>query len=202
MAIPARLRRRPKPDYRVKAEDGETETWKVIPGFGGRYEASDLGNIRSVPWWCERIIQGRSVPFKRKSVVLKPRANNRGGYLQVHLQRPDGKSSMCQVHRLVLLAHVGPPPKGYQGCHFPDPDPTNNRVENLRWSSRTENEADKRLHGTLRVGEQREDARLTDDDVRAIRKSGETNVALAKKHGVSDSLISQIRKRKKWKHVE
>lgn len=42
---------------------------------------------------------------------------------------------------------------------------------------------------------------LTVDDVLLIRASGETGVALARRLGVSASLISQVRRRQVWKHV-
>jgi hypothetical protein len=45
-------------------------------------------------------------------------------------------------------------------------------------------------------------ARLTDDDVRAIRASTETGVDLAMKYDVSTGCISQIKRRQTWKHVE
>lgn len=43
--------------------------------------------------------------------------------------------------------------------------------------------------------------KLTPNDVRAIRRSPETNVALGKRYGVDQSTISQIRARKRWKDV-
>ena len=45
-------------------------------------------------------------------------------------------------------------------------------------------------------------ARLTDDDVRAIRASTEKGVDLAMKYDVSTGCISQIKRRQTWKHVE
>lgn len=44
-------------------------------------------------------------------------------------------------------------------------------------------------------------AKLTEDDVRAIRKSTETGVALAKRYGVGSPMISKIRNRIYWTHV-
>lgn len=45
-------------------------------------------------------------------------------------------------------------------------------------------------------------ARLTDDDVRAIRASAKKGVDLAMEYDVSTGCISQIKRRQTWKHVE
>lgn len=68
----------------------------------------------------------------------------RSGHLLIWLGRKD-----CRyVHALVLNAFVGPCPDGMEACHFPDRDPSNNRVDNLRWGTRQENHADSVEHGT------------------------------------------------------
>lgn len=51
-----------------------------------------------------------------------------------------------KVHRLVLEAFVGPRPDAYQGCHY-DGDPTNNRLDNLRWDTASANNKDRVRHG-------------------------------------------------------
>jgi hypothetical protein len=50
------------------------------------------------------------------------------------------------LHRLILLAFVGEPPPGYECCHNND-DPSDNRLENLRWDTRTQNIQDAIRHG-------------------------------------------------------
>lgn len=59
---------------------------------------------------------------------------------------------MYLVHRLVLEAFVGPCPPGMECRHFPDRDPTNNRLDNLSWATRKQNMEDKASHGTNRKG--------------------------------------------------
>jgi hypothetical protein len=51
------------------------------------------------------------------------------------------------VHHLVLEAFVGPQPPGAEGCHWND-DPTDNRLENLRWDTRSANQFDSVRNGT------------------------------------------------------
>jgi hypothetical protein len=48
---------------------------------------------------------------------------------------------------LVLTAFVGSRPSGLEGCHR-NGDPTDNRLENLRWDTRTANIFDAVAHGT------------------------------------------------------
>lgn len=67
---------------------------------------------------------------------------NAYGYCIVNIQI-DGKNKTRPVHRLVLEAFVGPAPEGYHGCHYPDSNPSNNRLENLRWGSVADNARDK-----------------------------------------------------------
>ena len=50
-------------------------------------------------------------------------------------------------------------------------------------------------------GSQRPLAKLTEADVVEILRSSEKGVDLAKKYGVSTGIISEIKSRKRWKHV-
>jgi hypothetical protein len=101
-----------------------------------------------------------------------------------------------RVHRLILETFVGPCPEGHETLHLDD-NPRNNRLENLRWGTRKEN------HSTIRWrrGEANGHSKLTEDDVRAIRASTESNCALARRLGVADTSISRIRNHKTWKHL-
>lgn len=57
---------------------------------------------------------------------------------------------------------------------------------------------------TRQRGEDRYNSKLTEADVREIRRLGPTtkNIALAAQFGVSESNIEFILSRKTWKHVE
>jgi len=50
-------------------------------------------------------------------------------------------------------------------------------------------------------GERNGQSQLSDEDVRKIRKSGETSRELAKQFGTSESNIRMIRTGRSWKHV-
>lgn len=108
----------------------------------------------------------------------------------------------CLVHRLVLLAFVGPPPPGMVASHI-DGNPSNNRPENLRWESPSENERRKRLHGTAQQGERNGAARLTASVVLAIRRKapaiGQRRAAAL--FGVSQGYVSMIVNGRAWAHI-
>lgn len=116
----------------------QTEIWKPIPGYEGRYEVSNQGRVRSL----DRTVpgkDGRVTFFKGRE--LQPWVSN-GGHLVVGL----GRNRREYVHRLVLFAFVGPCPAGMEACHIND-CPADNRVVNLRWDTRSENGLDRRRNG-------------------------------------------------------
>lgn len=122
------------------------ERWLPIPGYEGLYEASDHGRVKSVerrvPFvnrWGQEIT--RRVPERIREAVVHPN----GGHLYLTLH--NRKRRQYFVHRLVMAAFVGPCPDGMEVCHN-DGDPTNNRLENLRYGTSKDNAADQHRHGT------------------------------------------------------
>lgn len=80
------------------------------------------------------------------------------------------------------------------------------RPSHLRLGNQTANMADKMMKGRHAYGTSRGInhgcAKLTEDQVRAIRASALTGVQLAKDYGVSPTQISDIRNRRVWKHLD
>jgi hypothetical protein len=116
-----------------------TEKWLPIPGWENFYEVSDHGRVRSI----ERVI-----PFKGRTRRVFPRILRpwqRGGRLAVTLA-DGGRKTRRHVHLLVLETFIGPRPFGLECCHRDD-DPTNNRLDNLRWDTHSSNELDKVRNG-------------------------------------------------------
>jgi hypothetical protein len=135
---------------------------------------------------------------------LKP-TPQRKGHLCVCLSR-DGKKYYRFVHRLVLEAFVGPCPPGMEACHFPDRDPANNRLDNLRWDTRQANHDDAVAHGTTAAtrGEKHCNAKLSEADVIEIRRLKATGVSMdvvAFAFRVKRATIEAIVYRKSWKHI-
>lgn len=133
---------------------------------------------------------------------LKPFQDPKTKRLQVYLY--PGRV-LKRVHTLVLEAFVGKRPKGMGARHFPDRDPTNNRLSNLQWSTQKENQNDCVVHGTRIQGEKSHLSKLTAKKVRAIRAEysgvrGDLS-RLAKKYKTRTTNIQQIVTGKTWKHL-
>jgi hypothetical protein len=116
----------------------------------------------------------------------------------------DGKGTTKSVHRLVALAFLGPSPcPGHHVRHL-DGDSLNNRAKNLAWGSAVENEADKRRHGRLHIGERNYQTPFCNDDVLLIRarySKGATITELARSYGVTRRSIYGIVYRRSWRHL-
>lgn len=168
------------------------ETWKDIPGYEGKYQASDQGRIRSV----DRQVQGRnwhsghSFTRNLRGRVLRPGKFCKTGHLSVVLGRGTAGKP---VHQLVMLAFVGPCPPGHEVCHA-NGDPGDNRLINLRYDTRTNNILD-----VFRQGKAWR--RLTVDQVLEIRArlaQGERGSDIARDFGVSQTTVSRIKKGKSF----
>jgi len=176
----------------------DKEIWKQIPDFRG-YEVSNFGNVRS---WNDRYrYSGKERPLAKEPHPLKPHAVFRGR-LAVALIR-NRKHHSITIHRLVLLAFVGPCPKGMESCHY-DGDPTNNYLSNLRWDTRQANWIDRRRHGNHGMGSQHGRARLTEYQVKRIRQffeCGFNYYELAETFKIGRTTIGHIINGRTWKHV-
>lgn len=136
---------------------------------------------------------------------IKP-TRHKNGYLTVTL-RSSQTVKMFKLHILLLEAFVGPRPAGMDACHFPDPDPYNCALWNLRWGTKSENMQHKKLQGTWQGGSNNPRAKLSEADVVEIRRlfAAQTNkqdkITLARKFGVSRTLIRLIVNGRIWGHV-
>lgn len=115
------------------------EEWRPVVGYEGRYEVSNVGQVRRVARIAARV-DGTPLPI---SAALM-RAFNRNGYMAVRLTL-GGRESNKYVHRLVLESFVGPG-DGMVCCHG-NGDRKDNRLENLRWGTHGDNALDKVRHG-------------------------------------------------------
>lgn len=112
--------------------------------------------------------------------------------------------------RKTVRAHVaswklanGSVPKGMHVCHTCDNRSCVN-PKHLFIGSRLDNIADAVAKKRHTHGERQWLAKLTEDDVRVIRKLGQMSVSrarIASKFGMSRSAIQQVLHRDTWKHV-
>lgn len=136
--------------------------------------------------------------FDGDECLIWPFARNAAGYAVATL---NGVSSGAYRH-ICLLAHGEPPSdqhhaahtcgNGLGGCVNP---------KHLRWATPSENNQDKFVHGTIKLGQDHPMAKLSENDVLKIRASSKTGRALARDYGVTPSEISAIRRQRVWTHI-
>lgn len=113
------------------------EIWKDVPGYEGWYQASNLGNIRSLKRRATKPNGEKAIYVRTK--VLSPTKRGKGGeYLCIRLCS-DNKRKSIQVHRLVAMAFI-PNPNNYEQVDHINRNKSDNRVENLRWVTQSENQ--------------------------------------------------------------
>lgn len=118
--------------------------WRDIPGYEGRYQASDDGQIRSVHRTYLNSLGRRRVTPSR---VLAG-ANDKRGYLVVALYKDATTRVTCRVHQCVCLAFHGLRPFPEAHVRHLDGNSYNNAAANLRWGTPSENQFDRLVHGT------------------------------------------------------
>lgn len=178
----------------------DREEWRAVVGFEGLYEVSSLGRVRGVDRLVPYECGGRVVHRHVQGVVLRPQADH-NGYLTVALQK-HGKVTRRGIHQIVCRAFSGPAPNPDDEAAHNDGKRTNNRARNLRWATRRENLLDTIRHGTRPRGERHGRAKLSRQSVHEIRTAaGVFNTDLARRYGVSSSMIGRIRSGKAWQHL-
>jgi hypothetical protein len=104
------------------------ETWKDIPGYEGRYQVSNYGNVRSV------YLLGLG-----KHVIKKPEVHY-SGYLYHKIWDVGNKTrKKLFVHRLVAIAFL-PNPEEKPIVNHLDRNRANNNLKNLEWCDGSENQ--------------------------------------------------------------
>jgi hypothetical protein len=98
------------------------EIWKDIKEYEGKYQVSNLGNVRSLNY------------NKTNTVKLLKTYTNKNKYVYVTL----GQNNTYRVHRLVAEAFI-PNPDNLPYINHKDENPSNNHVDNLEWCTQKYN---------------------------------------------------------------
>lgn len=102
--------------------------WKDIPGFEGKYQASNLGDIRSLERITKTDFYNRI--HRTKSRILKHNIT-KYGYHQVVLYKNNIRNRYS-VHRLISLTFIENP-NNLPCVNHIDENKDNNAVSNLEW---------------------------------------------------------------------
>lgn len=114
--------------------DEQKEVWKDVVGYEGRYLVSNYGRIKSL----DVILHKRDGKdeFRRGRIVKL--ILNAHGYTQYLFSNGSSKRKLMRIHRVVAEAFI-PNPEGKPCVDHINTIKTDNRVENLRWVTHSEN---------------------------------------------------------------
>ncbi len=171
------------------------EDWRDVVGFEGYYQVSSLGRVKSVARLNAR---GRRL----RERILRPIPDCYRRF-RVSLYRPGIAARPTCIHRLVANAFLGDlSAGGLEVCHGPLGVEIN-AVSNLRWDTHANNQADMIAHGTSTRGERNPQAKLTVEQVYAIRsQEGVAGMReVARCFGVTKGAVDLIWKRQRWGYL-
>lgn len=145
-----------------------------------------------------RYLREVAILYDGDECLLWPFTTNGAGNAQI---RHRGRNKL--VSRIVCEEEHGPPPtpkheaahscgKGHEACVT---------KRHLEWKTPKQNNADKLIHGTHNRGDRCPVAKLTEADVREIRRllaGGTVQREIATRFGVDQSNISQINRGHSW----
>lgn len=115
------------------------EEWKVCDGYSN-YAVSNYGRVKNLPY-TYTYPNGKHKHYKekiKKTCETGKRSNGMQGYLCTRLFDDDGNSRAELVHRLVAKAFI-PNPNNYPTVNHINGNKHDNRVDNLEWSSYSNN---------------------------------------------------------------
>lgn len=173
------------------------EQWKPVAGYEGLYEVSDRGRVKRIANFGPK---SRKPPY-----TLKPQRHNHG-YLMValHLGSENGerRQKYHLIHRLVAHAFLG---ASALSVNHKNGDKLDNHLDNLEYMTLQENVMHAVSAGRIPKGAGVKGAKLTPDDVRAVRAAHAAGVSyklIAKQYDMHPMNVYQVVYRKTWRHVD
>lgn len=171
------------------------EEWLPVVGYEGAYEVSSIGRVRSLPRTVRAPVG--VARLKGRMLTTHPDRDNRD---LVSLSVKGFRKTFVVSH-LVAAAFIGPRPAGMFVCHN-DGNEKNNDYRNLRYDTPLANALDKKLHGTQTRGETHPTAKLTEEEVIALRLLAPhvSRAFLAASFKLSRTHVQQLITRTRWAH--
>jgi hypothetical protein len=176
----------------------ENEIWKDIVGYEGKYQVSNLGRIKSLEYVIKKS-NGKNHTQKEK---IRKLSLGKKGYLFFNLGKKNGKQNIMTVHRAVAISFIENKNNLLCVDHI-DEKKLNNKVENLRWASLSDNAKYWFSKRSFR-GEKNNGSVLTEKDVVHILGEyykGVEPKKIANGYRVGISTVMDIFKNRTWKHV-
>lgn len=129
------------------------------------------------------------------------------GYYKGDFLSDSGEYKQKKFHQMVAITYLGPATDNMEVNHK-DGNPLNCRPDNLEYCTHAYNMKHASKNGLLKVGTQRKNAKLTEEDIIAIRKYRKEKgpkygvKELAEKYNVCAANISNIVNGIRWKHIK
>jgi hypothetical protein len=146
--------------------------------------------------------RGEALQFFERALTLEtdecipwPFSRDQVGYGMIHHRR--GNTKMRRVHNLMCERVHGLAPPRHEAAHSCNFRPCINK-RHIRWDTRKGNMADQIFYGTRFVPSH---AKLTTVQVLEIFNSKEPDRPLARRFGVSDSTVWDIRHGRSWSRI-
>lgn len=180
------------------------EIWKDVKGFGGLYQVSNFGNVKSL---SKEVINSTLNNSKRivteKILKQRCRKDKKSNYYSVQLCK-NGIKKPFQTHRLVALHFILNTDNKPCVNHL-NGNKQDNRVDNLEWCTYSENQNHAINTGLFKDKyENNPMAKLSNIQVLEIKqmlKVGCKQRDIAKKFNVHFGTISDIKNNKTWKDL-
>lgn len=173
----------------VFAQSLSAEEWRPVRGFEQSYLVSSIGRVHSLP----RAYHPQGGPVNQRI--------SRSGYMVLALCT-NSKRQPKQVHRLVCDTFHGPigvmTTNHINGCKR---DNTTSNLEPATQLTNNIHAIQSGLRGRPNVPACNGKAKLTANQVLAIRSSSAPDRTVAREHSVAAITISRIRKRLVWKNI-
>lgn len=172
------------------------EEWRDIKGFEGKYQVSNLGNVRSL----DRVTNNRVF----KGVTKKPQISNTG-YYRVFLCLQNRKIKPFSIHRLVAGAFLERK-EGLNIVNHLDGNRLNNVLNNLEWTTISGNtlHSYKNKLQVMGIGEDNPASKYTEEqiiEVKRLSKLGLKRKEISCITKVSTATIHLVLNNKRWTHV-
>jgi len=174
------------------------EIWKDVPGYEGKYQVSNLGNIKSL---AKSLKNGKT----KEEKILSIKGTCGNGYYKITLSK-NGKLKTWLVHKLVAQSFLYKPDYKVEINHK-DGNKLNNKIDNLEYCTSSEN----KLHAFrtgLRVspnvkGEKNPRCKMNETIVNNIRenKFNLTTKEFSILLNVTTQLIGKIKRNQLWRHI-
>ena len=165
--------------------------FREIPGWPG-YRVNSIGVVQS----CKDNSGFLSDEWEEKKANV-----DKDGYMMLRLHKKN-RTLFTGVHPLVLTCFGPTRPPGPSMALHKDGVPSNNCISNLYWGFAKDNAIDRDAHGTTALGERSGNAKLTWEEVFAIRASYATGLKsmlkIAGEFSVSKKTVLNIVNRKTW----